>query len=1559
MPDVRLVKPAAGISQNIVCEPQARFVFDFPGDAATLSRSGDNLVLTFDDGSSLQLENFYTAYSSENMPSFSVEGVEISGQDFFAAMNEPDLMPAAGPAANAGDQGNGSRYHEYTSADLLDGLDRLGGLDIGWTDSNIPFDDLEALGADESAVADFSVTITPGTIGIGNSLLSVSEKDWTPETHPEAFGNMLITAPDGVASIVFGGVTIFENGAMTGAPVTVDGGHFEFAFDEATGRLDYVFVLDDAATHDKSLGNDEQLYHDFTITVTDTDGDSASGEVRLEIVDDVPALTVGDGIESVVSGATSNVVTGQISYDFGADDGDGKTFTITAAEGESKSYPLTGESVTVAGQYGTLTVNSDGSYSYTANPNAEGSDSFTFTITDADGDSRSASIDVEVTPAQPPVIDDETGSLTVNEKGLDDEADASETSTWTAPEGFTVIGVVGENGGAQRGTASVVDGKLEYTLSDAITHSNGEGTNTAQGADIVKVTVQDGNGNTFEVDVKVNVVDDVPTLSVGGFSGTYGQGITGKVEFSFGADSGGDAKIELSVNNGGKVAGVSTDGGKTWTFNVNDRKVTLDAETGEFHYALPVSGSEDTYTFQFTVTDADGDVVSNADPVTVTVEGTDLSEEKTSVTGDDANVLTGTAVSVTMIELPEGVTLDTNQKVDVTLDGTKYGELHVDEIGDVTFWQTKAYRGEQHGTQGESEVATGFSGSLKVSLADGTSSSITVEVNIRDDMPTVTVAEGDRESLEVDEADMAKDATVNVTDWFTSDAGADGEANRSYEITLKKDAGQGLKAIVNGQEYDAILTVDDTGDLRCTAGDSSDTEIFTVSVDGQGNVTLHMTGKGTLKHDEGALTLNGVNVKLTVEDNDGDKVSAEAALNLTIKDGPVVFSGYTSEFRTNDAEKDTVILDFNDDSNNADNPQRHDSWTPDGYKEWDKDGEGIVWDHGHKETGHKTIEITQEEHAIKLEAVTVSYKDSFGNVIHQPDNRYGNNSSTPASIEETSGHNPLLSFVSTTAYAKEQDFPESGLSVFSGNRGNNEDQGDGEIGGINGAQNNTVSEAVKITLDETAYSITIGLNAFYNEDWGHGADIEKACVVFLDENGKQVGMFFWDAESDNNGVSDNNTFYVSSGFQTAYIIPWGKQSDFLVNSISIDYNNTPQWTLDGTVTASSADGISGYAFGDFQETISIDGEKLQVRYDSDKTSIDFTTVEKNGNTQTVIVHGQVSINEKGEWQLNWFDNDLSPEGIAIPVIATDKDGTTSEINIIVAGTTGDGVVTVSGTDDADAIAGAVGDDSIAGGEGDDLLYGNEGNDLIFGDGALIGNTGKLNEALEDAGVELSGENPDYATRIENITSSPDESGKSDLDRFLDSLEHYLDDTSKGDDRLFGDVGDDLLFGMGGNDYLDGGEGVDYLFGGSGNDILAYDKNDYLIDGGSGIDFMVSDGNLSLDDLLKESGRNDEHPGPIVNNVEVLITGDKALSLTDIDQLAKEYGITLGSSDEGEKLFLDLNKWKAGENDGPTHTYTYDDGDVHLTLETNLTPIHDSTTDEQAQVQSFILNNANG
>ena len=111
-----------------------------------------------------------------------------------------------------------------------------------------------------------------------------------------------------------------------------------------------------------------------------------------------------------------------------------------------------------------------------------------------------------------------------------------------------------------------------------------------------------------------------------------------------------------------------------------------------------------------------------------------------------------------------------------------------------------------------------------------------------------------------------------------------------------------------------------------------------------------------------------------------------------------------------------------------------------------------------------------------------------------------------------------------------------------------------------------------------------------------------------------------------------------------------------------------------------------------------------------------------------------------------------------------------------------------------------------------------------------------------------------------------------------------------DDILLGGDGDEQIFGGSGDDYIDGGEGRDTIYAGDGNDIIVYDKADYLVSGGSGIDFMVSaDSTLTMDTLL--SGGKDGHEGPIVDSIEVLITGKDALSLTSLDQLAKDYGIS--------------------------------------------------------------------
>ena len=257
---------------------------------------------------------------------------------------------------------------------------------------------------------------------------------------------------------------------------------------------------------------------------------------------------------------------------------------------------------------------------------------------------------------------------------------------------------------------------------------------------------------------------------------------------------------------------------------------------------------------------------------------------------------------------------------------------------------------------------------------------------------------------------------------------------------------------------------------------------------------------------------------------------------------------------------------------------------------------------------------------------------------------------------------------------------------------------------------------------------------------------------------------------------------------------------------------------------------------------------------------------------------------------------------------------------------GGGDDTITGSSASDIIYGQEGDDIIYGSSGHDTLYGGTGDDLLVGDDRP--------EDLNDVTVES----------IKKLVETDA------LDAFIESVEGKDAD---GNDQLFGGVGNDVLLGMGGDDYLDGGTGEDAIFGGAGNDIIVYDNNDYLVSGGSGIDFMVSDDkNLTLSSLLDNS----VDDKPLVSGIEVLLKGEDALSLTSLDQLAKDYGITLGTNAEGkETLTLDMDKWTY---DNVNDVYTSNDG--NLTLETNLTPVDASDpASEAVQQQVFTLEHGNG
>ena len=169
----------------------------------------------------------------------------------------------------------------------------------------------------------------------------------------------------------------------------------------------------------------EQNKDSFSYTVTDANGDTATGTILVDIIDDIPTAVADTN--SVVEGAivTGNVLTDGTADVFGAD---GATTTVPAG-GVVGRYGrqrhvccryLTGSGPPIGGSFGTLTLNADGSYSYDGNPNvvppAGATDVFVYTITDGDGDTSTMTLTITLTDTGLAASNDD---LTVNETALD------------------------------------------------------------------------------------------------------------------------------------------------------------------------------------------------------------------------------------------------------------------------------------------------------------------------------------------------------------------------------------------------------------------------------------------------------------------------------------------------------------------------------------------------------------------------------------------------------------------------------------------------------------------------------------------------------------------------------------------------------------------------------------------------------------------------------------------------------------------------------------------------------------------------------------------------------------------------------------------------------------------------------------------------------------------------------------------------------------------------------------------------------------------------------------
>jgi VCBS repeat-containing protein len=355
---------------------------------------------------------------------------------------------------------------------------------------------------------------------------------------------------DDVKTVTINGQTINISDLGDNNQITTPAGTLTVtSYNSTTGVATYTYDLQ----HNTSGDNTSDV---FTVTTSDGTATSTPATITIDIVDDKPVAN--PDVDSVTEDgplvANGNVLTaGAVANpDANSTDGTADKQGADGAHVVSVSYGSQTENAgtTINGQYGTLTLNADGTYTYTLTHNNDAAvqgltatehltETFNYTIQDGDGDQSSTTLTVTINGSDDGVTIDglsvQGGELSVNENDLPAGTDAGHDSltdsgsfTFIAKDGLGSISIGGHDI-ALNGQTTVVDdatGTLKvtgvtydaatgtgtvnysYTLKDNVEHAPGQGTNTFDKSFDVTVTDRDGSHASSSLDV--SIVDDTP-----------------------------------------------------------------------------------------------------------------------------------------------------------------------------------------------------------------------------------------------------------------------------------------------------------------------------------------------------------------------------------------------------------------------------------------------------------------------------------------------------------------------------------------------------------------------------------------------------------------------------------------------------------------------------------------------------------------------------------------------------------------------------------------------------------------------------------------------------------------------------------------------------------------------------------------------------------------------------------------------------------------------------------------------------------------------------------------
>jgi len=547
------------------------------------------------------------------------------------------------------------------------------------------------------------LTIIDNDLGANNSTERVYEAGLSNGSNP---GNSAATnssfslkALDGLDYITIANQQVslaqLETLAQTNVTLTTSKGALTLngydAAADGTITLNYQYQLTGNVTHANDPVNDE-----ISITVTDRNNDSTTGTLTIAITDDAPQATVDTNtIEEKTDNISGNVISNNISNDIvGADSHNSPVSGVKAGTTTNNiTDNITGSTpATVNGQYGSLVMNADGSYTYSldnSNSNVQQlstngtlEDTFSYTITDNDGDQSTTTLTITINGVDNPVtleIDDNLGPIggdnqQVFERGLatgsaplgNDKSTVTSSFSFKTPDTLhsitiyqteitavqlaalanndvTKIDISTDKGVltlssvslAALGTNTIT---YSYQLNDTQDHSNGTV------GDAINITVTDGdadgNSSTQSAILTIAIVDDVPIATLDSATITEDHNTVDGNVFTndqIGADSVTLPITSVSTGLSDSPVGAANIG---QALNGNYGSLTLNSD-GSYTYSLnndlpavqaltPADSLEDT--FSYTITDQDGDTATTS--LTITINGANDGVELTIIDND-------------------------------------------------------------------------------------------------------------------------------------------------------------------------------------------------------------------------------------------------------------------------------------------------------------------------------------------------------------------------------------------------------------------------------------------------------------------------------------------------------------------------------------------------------------------------------------------------------------------------------------------------------------------------------------------------------------------------------------------------------------------------------------------------------------------------------------------------------------------------------------------------------------------------------------------------------------